>query len=404
VTEAERSALDLAFQRVDAYRVALVDELRGTPVADTLIPVPGDSVHALAVRVDEEAFGRPVRITLVAFGGGVELYRSESRADLDVRDGLVSVPLEVRYTGPGIRGRVTDPYDDGVEGVRVRLEVDGTTVDSARSAPDGSYLFPDLTPRRYTVYPDASPGVAAFCPGAREVTVDDVQARLVADFRGTSDLCRTDVLILSMGDVDDATAVADLLSADPSLEVATHFAHSRPPGVAMLLDYDVVLLFTNGTSGASKETGDSIAAYVQGGGNVVVASFYWQSRSDAGSDVLGWGGLEAMDPFSSEGGAGYVAADLGTVAEHPLTDGVLALHSDGFRGGVSARADATVVAWWDDGTPLVGFNVLPGGQRIVGVSLFPASAETVSGDVGPLWRNATRWAGAVGGPGPSLFQ
>jgi hypothetical protein len=271
------------------------------------------------------------------------------------------------------------------------------------SALDGSYLFSGLAPQRYTVRPGEAIEVSEFCPGAREVVVQDSLARLMADFSGTNDLCRTDVLILSVGDVDDAPAVAELLASDPSFRVTSHFAHSRAPGVAMLLEHDVVLVVANGTAG-SVEVGDSLAAYVQEGGNVVLASFYWQARSDAGGDAVGWGGLESMDPFASEGGAGNAAAELGTVDRHPLTEGVGTLSSGGFQGGVSARPGATVVAWWDDGTPLIGFQVRSGGQRVVGVSLFPASPETTSGDVGTLWRNAVRWAGAVGGPGPSLFQ
>jgi len=59
-----------------------------------------------------------------------------------------------------------------------------------------------------------------------------------------------------------------------------------------------------------------------------------------------------------------------------------------------------VVASWHDGIPLVGFRTLSAGQRMVGVSLFPAHAAVggVSGDTGWLWKNAVRFAGAAGGP------
>ena len=59
-----------------------------------------------------------------------------------------------------------------------------------------------------------------------------------------------------------------------------------------------------------------------------------------------------------------------------------------------------MVASWNDGTPLVGYRTLSVGQRMVGVSIFPAHAPAccVSGDTGILWKNAVRWAGEAGGP------
>ena len=116
-------------------------------------------------------------------------------------------------------------------------------------------------------------------------------------------------------------------------------------------------------------------------------------------DATGWGSLEMIDPFSSGAGQTYQAAvlDPATVV-HPLTTGLTLLTSTGFRGAVTAKAGTTVVARWNDGSPLIGYHVLPWGARMVAVSLFPASGVAATGDVVTLWRNAVAWAGAAGGP------
>jgi hypothetical protein len=59
----------------------------------------------------------------------------------------------------------------------------------------------------------------------------------------------------------------------------------------------------------------------------------------------------------------------------------------------------TVIAEWSDGAPLVGFSTGAVGQRITGVSLFPAAGQTVSGEVDVFWQNVVRWTGEIGGPG-----
>jgi hypothetical protein len=137
------------------------------------------------------------------------------------------------------------------------------------------------------------------------------------------------------------------------------------------------------------------------GGNVVFASFYWQGRSDSGLRAPGWGALEGVDPFTaSAGGASYSPSTLGTTTPHALTEGVATLASSGYRGGVAAKPGTTVVALWSDGVPLAGYREGTAGQRLVGVSLYPAhhTVGSVSGDYARLWQNAVVWAGQAGGP------
>ena len=182
--------------------------------------------------------------------------------------------------------------------------------------------------------------------------------------------------------------------------MSTYFFVSSLPGVDFLKQYDVILLYMNGLFDDSSSLGSEIRSFVDLGGNVVFGSFYWQGRSGSGKQTVGWGGLESIDPFSSTGGAVYVDGSLGSVSAHALTDGVTSLTSTGFWGGVSANGGTSVVASWNNGTPLVGHRTLSAGQRMVGVSLFPAHGAVggVTGDTGTLWKNAVRWAGAAGGP------
>jgi hypothetical protein len=186
----------------------------------------------------------------------------------------------------------------------------------------------------------------------------------------------------------------------PNLTRSTFFIVNTAPSLDYLRQFDVVLMFANGLFDQSSTLGNRVDEYVRLGGNVITATFYWQNRSDSGLGATGWGSLEAIDPFSSGAGQTYKAAVLDPAAAvaHPLTTGLTALSSTGFRGAVTAKAGTTVVARWNDGSPLIGYQMLPWGSRMVAVSLFPASGVAATGDVVTLWRNAVGWAGAGGGP------
>lgn len=392
VSDAEVAALGSAFDRVDRYDVTIVDSGTLDLIAEvTLTVAPNLEQHVLDVAIPETAFGRSVAITLVAFDGALELYRSMTETTLGDDVAVVSVDLEIRYTGPGLRGQITDAKGDGVGGVSVNLSQDQAIVDAVGTEPDGTYLFLDLDPGSYRLSPTPLDGQVA-CPGLRDVTIGSAQDAIVSDFEVVDGNCGTSVLVLSGGDVDDTEAVATILEGDPSLSVSTFFFVSQLPTPDFLAQHDVVLLFMNGLFDESTSLGTRVADYVSGGGNVVTASFYWQGRSDGDKGSTGWGTLETIDPLTSTGGATYRAAALGEVSAHPLTDDVVTLTSSGYRGGAAAKSDAVVVASWDDGTPLVAYRVLAGGQRVVGVTLFPGCCST--GDSQVLWQNAVRWAGS----------
>ena len=405
VSAAEQAALGAAFDQVDQYTVLIVDAITGDVIADVVVDLAGQDpdFHILDVVVPDDALGATVTITLVAFSNGVELYRSVTTTSLNAGFAGVQVDLEVRYTGPGVRGTVRDDSGDGLGGVVVGLYAALAMIDQVTTEDDGTYLFLDVPLGLHQVQPTAPPGVAFVCPGFRDVNVTTADEAIVANFSATDVFCGTSVLVLSGGDFDETGTVQTLLQNDPGLDVSTFFFINQTPGLAELSRHDVVLVFQNGLFDESFTLGNELAQYVALGGNLVIASFYWQGRSDSGQLTPGWGALETIDPFSSTGGATYQAGAINgnNIIAHPLTSGVTTLSSTGFWGGVAEIPGIEVVAWWADqsATPLVGYRILNGGQRIVGVSLFPASGLAARGDVQALWENAVNWAGAAGGPG-----
>ena len=400
----EHEALGRAFDKVDKYRIIVTDSLTREAVLDTTITVPpGLTTHTLDISLPESAFGRILAIEIIAFQGETELFRTSTAATIEGGTDQESIEVPVRYTGPGLRGSVADATGGGLGGVTMSLLRDGALVEDALTADDGSFLFIDLLPGDYVARPTLS-GTLLACPGERHITVESSAASLVAAFVLRSDNCSVRVLIVSGGDVDDTDVAASELAGDALISVQTFFFVSGLPGLDMLKQYDVVLLYANGLFNESSGLGSELASFVALGGNVVFGSFYWQGRSGSGKETTGWGDLEGLDPFATSGGAVYRGGSLalGTLTSHELTEGLSSLTSSGFWGGVAAQGGTTVVASWNDGTPLVGFRTLSVGQRMIGVSLFPAHAKAtaccVSGDTGTLWKNAVRWAGAAGGP------
>ena len=342
-------------------------------------------------------------ITLIASADGMELYRSTTTVTLDDDVTRLPVQLEIRYTGPGIRGVITDAGEAGVEGLAVRLFSGEQLIDETVTEDDGTFLFVDVTPGSYSVVPLPPQEVLDMCPRSRDVLLGDADAVGVANFRVSTGSCTTRVLVLSGGDFNDTAEVETLLAGSVNLEVSTFFHVNRLPDINYLSSHDVVLLFMNGLFDESASLGGLLAEYVTRGGNLVLGSFYWQGRSDSGLGSVGWGALENIDPFTSEGGARYEpgALDPGSImTQHPLTDGLFSLSTSSYWGGVGEIQGVTqVLARWLDGTPLIGYRRLGGGQRIVGVTLFPAAGVVATGDVDVLWENAVWWAATGRGPG-----
>ncbi|MFO0634567.1 MAG: DUF4215 domain-containing protein [Nannocystaceae bacterium] len=182
------------------------------------------------------------------------------------------------------------------------------------------------------------------------------------------------------------------------------------PTLDQLQQYDVVLLFEDGVFANAVNVGNVLAQYYEAGGPIVTATFYLQDRSDGGYGGS-WGNLEQYDPFDGQGGGcEYGPDDLDplSIVDHPITQGVLSLHGNSYRGGANAKMDTTVLALWSTPNPIgnpdpvVGFRQ-DGNNCIVGISIVPHAANfmgEVSGDYYVLFDNALAWAAQCNVPTP----
>jgi len=130
-----------------------------------------------------------------------------------------------------------------------------------------------------------------------------------------------------------------------------------PPLDVLLANYDVILLFEDRVFVNAPAVGDRVAEFANAGHAVVLGTFYDQDRSDAvGGSTLphGWGGLEAIDPNTTDGvGTAYAVRTLApaSIVAHPLTRGVTSLaalrgNPGPYAGGNDAKPGTIVVATW----------------------------------------------------------
>jgi hypothetical protein len=221
-----------------------------------------------------------------------------------------------------------------------------------------------------------------------------------------------EVLVLSNAPFANASILETFPENMPGLTFDTMDVSVQTPTVAFMRQYPVVLLYEDGLFSNALNVGDSVAAYVQSGGNLVLGTFYWQDRSDNQTyNGTGWGALEDIDPFLGPQGSEYRAdsLDVASIVAHPITQGLDSLWVDSYHGGVVAKPGTTVLARWSDAcngceanAPLVGYRIEANGQRIVGVTAAPGYPYYggYGGDFYRLFENALGWAAAGVQPQP----
>ncbi|MGA1843787.1 MAG: choice-of-anchor D domain-containing protein, partial [bacterium] len=201
------------------------------------------------------------------------------------------------------------------------------------------------------------------------------------------------VLVLSTCDYDWVAANFGANMTDMAFE--TMDINLDIPDLEYLRLFDVVLLFQCWTSDVSPQVGDALYDYVTSGGNLVLGLEYW-ATSEIG---LGWGALATIDPlYGGMSDYTYEELDTESIVPHPLTAGLTELGCIARGGPETVREDATTVAWWTDGDPLITFNE-PGG-RITAVTALPSEPQynPVMGDFYLLWENALKWTAEGGTP------
>ncbi|HTI46282.1 MAG TPA: hypothetical protein VMB76_06970 [Casimicrobiaceae bacterium] len=182
---------------------------------------------------------------------------------------------------------------------------------------------------------------------------------------------------------------------------------SGPPSLSRLLqDFDVLLLFEDGTFSQAPAVGTVVAQFAETGRPVVLGTFYDQDRSDGPIDFTphGWGDLELIDPNTTDGvGTTYQTRTLGSVVTHPLTTGVTSLMSAKFAGGNQAKPATIVVATWaqknalGNPDPVAAYRIT-GAACVIHIAIAPdyptvgIPGTDFSGDFYRLWRNAFDFA------------
>ncbi|MSR20052.1 MAG: carboxypeptidase regulatory-like domain-containing protein [Gemmatimonadetes bacterium] len=102
--------------------------------------------------------GRSVLVTIVGRNGSQELYRTSTY--MRVQDAAASTPvaLSVRYTGPGIRGRVATAAGAPLPSIAVALKQGNSSIAGATTEADGTYLFVGRPTGLYQVEPTPPAG------------------------------------------------------------------------------------------------------------------------------------------------------------------------------------------------------------------------------------------------------
>ncbi len=322
---------------------------------------------------------------------------------------------------PGEADKAPQAAPEPIRPIEVELSQGSTVLERTESDTDGHYRFRGLMAGAFTVKPLPRGDYKGFSPSSENVTLGGGNATGRADFEVLKEAAELEegsssdfrALILSNTSYSNGGAVSVLGSAMPDV---TFEQFTGTPTLAYLTTFNVVLLFEDGVFSTSHNVGDAVAAYVAAGGNVVLGTFYWQDRSDSswGTGTLGWGNLEAIDPFTTcrigpcapNGGSEYNAdaLDPASIVPHTLTAGVNSLSVDSYHGGVTAKPGTTVLALWSDGVPLIGYRTEAGGQRLVGLSVAPwyfNNLASAPGDFVQLWDNALRFAAAGTVPTPA---
>ena len=177
------------------------------------------------------------------------------------------------------------------------------------------------------------------------------------------------------------------------------------PTLAELKQYNAVFIYTNTNHYADPVAwGNVLADYADDGGGVVLALF---TLVVPGGE-MGIDGRISTDgylPFTqAPQSGGYNLTLVADVASDPILNGV-----NSFDGGTSSylctvnlTPDATLIAHWSNGYPLVATKQLTAG-RIVGLNLFPPSTDAgrsdywdSSTDGALLMANSLAWASSTG--------
>jgi len=171
------------------------------------------------------------------------------------------------------------------------------------------------------------------------------------------------------------------------------------PTLTELQQYSAVLVYTDTYLGDAVGWGDVLADYMDAGGGVVLSAFGYDAQYGIGiaGRIVSGGYLPLTQAGQDQGARLLMVKDT---PEHPIFEGV-----NSFDGGtasyhnspISITPDATLLAHWTNGQPLVAVKQ-PTAGKIVGLNFYPVSSDaredfwSVATDGGRLMANALLWA------------
>lgn len=169
------------------------------------------------------------------------------------------------------------------------------------------------------------------------------------------------------------------------------------PEVEGFMMYDAVITYPNYSYLDKIAMGDTLAAYVDAGGNVVTAAFCWYAfGSNLGGAIM----TPTYNPFSNPSGDNHYAyANLGWYnSGHPMMDGITTF-SEYYRDYLQLNPGADTVAKYDDGEYLIGYKTQPSGGVVVGFNAVPRDTLMYTqwtGQMVRLLRNVLHWTATSG--------
>lgn len=173
------------------------------------------------------------------------------------------------------------------------------------------------------------------------------------------------------------------------------------PTLATLQQFNSVLVSTNNIPQDATALGNLLGQYVQGGGHVVLSTFWGQELGGNASLINSSG----FNPLTQHVGDAYNAASLGNYnAADPLMQGVNVLTANTYRGDYATGLDtgAILAASWSDGRPLAAYNA---SKSVVAITLFPnvAGYGHASGDYAQLFANGLALGVTAAVPEPQTY-
>jgi hypothetical protein len=188
---------------------------------------------------------------------------------------------------------------------------------------------------------------------------------------------------------------AQLQSTGAFAAVDAFDASTGTPTLALLSRYDAVLVFANVAYQDAIRLGDVLAQYFDAGGRVVTSPY--SNGSPGGRFNLGgtFGDLPKGYMFYYSQTFAQSPGQLGAILDptSPLVAGVSTLTCPvGLRGLDPPVNGGTVVATWNDGSPLLIAGVTASGRKRVELNFAVASSKLTplacSGDITLLLKNA----------------